>query len=103
MICEEAADGAAAAEIDLQCREHVASDTESEAENATDLSSAFAPSASASETTPTSTAATAAAAAAAAAEPSKFPVQQRFSSPSAIGQANSGPEVTHRPKPIKAR
>ena len=38
VICEEVADSGAP-EIDLQCREHVASDTESEAENATDLSS----------------------------------------------------------------
>ena len=78
VICEEVADSGAP-EIDLQCREHVASDTESEAENATDLSSTSVSN-----------------------EPSQFP-QQRFSSPSAISQASSGSDITHRPKAIKAR
>jgi hypothetical protein len=79
VICEETAEPAGP-EIDLQCREHVVSDTESEAENQCDV--------------PTSTSSLM------QREPAVFP-QQPFGSPSSIGQSNS--EVTHRPKAIKAK
>ena len=68
-------------DIDLQCREQVASDTESEAENNTN------------ELT-TSSCSTL--------EPTLFP-QQRFGSPSSISQSSTGSEITHRPKAIKAK
>lgn len=79
VICEEPAEPTGQ-EIDLQCREHVVSDTESEAENPCDV-----PNSNSSLMQR---------------EPALFP-QQPFGSPSSIGQNNS--EVTHRPKAIKAK
>lgn len=87
VICEEVADSTGGVDIDLQCREHVVSDTESETEiasgDATHVISGGSSNSSSSN-----------------AEPALFP-QQRFSSPSAIGQSSS--EITHRPKAIKAK
>ena len=74
VICEETTE-ATGLEIDLQCREHVASDTESEAETQSDPPNN-------NQCLPV------------------FP-QQPYGSPSSIGPNNS--EVTHRPKAIKAK
>jgi len=75
-------------EIDLQCREQVASDTESEAENNANETGLGGAGANATSTS--------------AREPVLFP-QQRFGSPSSISQSSTGSEITHRPKAIKAK
>jgi len=80
--CEEPSDSTGP-DIDLQCREHVASDTESEAENnTTDVSSSNA---SLNKS-----------------EPTVF-LRQGFGSPSSIVQSSAGADITHRPKAIKAK
>lgn len=81
MICEDAVDQSGP-EMDLQCREHVTSDTEeSEVEN------------NALETSDTGRADQ---------EPCDFSRHQ-FGSPSALNYSTASAEITHRPKAIKPK